>query len=222
MAEFANYVEFVEKTTPTVFRGPYGERLAGFVAGVLVDALADGNVLALKAPWLKLATFPPDAAAPLGRESNLEAYPDETASQYVERIRRRWEDWQLAGHESAIEGQFAAAGYPGARVEFYPGRPGPNGEPYYWSQFWILFPQGTHPVTGPATEYSAFSWGDGTLWGPDGLTLTFVQTIKGIVRKWKPGHWICRGFIFEFEAAEWGGFDYDDGTAWGGSVEIGF
>ena len=38
--------------------------------------------------------------------------------------------------------------------------------------------------------------GDGTIYGL-GVTVGFYQLIHGVVRKWKPTRWICRGFIFE-------------------------
>jgi hypothetical protein len=221
MADFKNYVDLGAKTAPTLFQGPNGERMLGFLM-LLCDTVAEGASYALRAPWLLRSDFPPDAAAPLGKESNLDAYATETNAQHVTRLRRRWDDWPYAGDETALVGQLAAAGYVGAVVQFYPSSPGPHGEGEYWSQFWIYFPPGTHPVTAAGPSWGSFNWGDGTLYGPVGLTQPYVETLIGIIQKWKPGHWICRGIIFGLTgAAIWGEFDWGDGTNYGGAVELG-
>src|SRR5690606_23888184 len=127
----------------------------------------------------------------------------ESAAQYRARVHGAWDAYEAGGDESAIEGQLAAAGYPGAKVTFFLNEPGPHGEMPYRSQFWVVFPPGTHPVTRDGPEWNGFLWNDGTAWGPGGMTPEFAATIRGIVRKWKPVQWICRGFIFEFDGPKW-------------------
>jgi len=218
-----NNREFVERIAPTWGHGHYGERWLGLNYGLCADLLAEGASQALRAPWLILEDHPDDALPLNGSESNMPRYPTETAANHRARLRTRWPTWIAAGSVQVLEAQFAAAGYPGAQVYFDFSRPGPHGEPPpYWSQFWMRFPVGTHPVTADGPSWDSFNWDDGTLWGPLGLTLEFVTTIRGIVRKWKPGHWICRGFQFEFGGAVWDGFDWDDGTVWGGWRELEF
>ena len=97
------------------------------------------------------------------------------------------------------------------------GQPAP-----YWSQFWIEFAAGTHPVTSEGPPWDAFTWDDGSTWGPVGYSPEFAATLHGIVNKWKPARWICRGFIFDFGTATWDSFNWDDGTVWDGSFEIAF
>lgn len=226
----------VAHIVPTLFQGPYGERLAGYVIGLMADQMADGASFALMAPWIQRDEFPSDAAAPLGRESNFEAYAGEATGPYIARIRRRWDDWPFAGDESSIVGQLAAAGYPGCEVRFYTARPGPHGEdPPYWSQFWVYFPPGTHPIQIPTRRVAQFNVGAGIVGGhpyvggfnvgemtvgPIGLTAAFYSTLRGIVRKWKPGHWVCRGFVFGFVGSKVGEFNVGTGTV-AGDVEMG-
>jgi len=220
MAE--NYRAYVAELTPTVLQGKFGEALSGLLCGLLADIAAEGVNQAVKAPLVRLSTNPDDSLNPLGVETELERYPREGAANHRERIRRAWVDWPFAGHESSIEGQLAAAGYPGARVTFFPAEPGPAGELNYWSQFWVTFPTGTHPVTASGPVVNGFNVGDGTIVGLVGITPQFAALIRGIVRKWKPGHFICRGFFFEFGGKTWGSFNWDDGTVWAGSYAMAF
>lgn len=215
------YFDLITRLSPTVLRGRYGRRLGGALA-LLFNSAAQGLVHALKAPWIRSDDGPAyDALALLGSEMSLPRYPVESWGQYKARLDRAWDDWPFAGAESSLIGQLAAAGYPGAQILFFPSAPGPHGEAEYWSQFWLYFPPGTHPVTGPGPAWDSFDWGDGTLYGPAGLTLEYVETLFAIIKKWKPGHWICRGIIFGLTgAAIWGQFDWGDAN-YGGAVELG-
>jgi hypothetical protein len=115
----------------------------------------------------------------------------------------------------------------GTYIQFRPYALGPRGEPApYWSQFWIVFAFGYHPVTGPPTPWGQFVWGDTGewVWRPAGYSRDFSRTIRGIIKKWKPSRWVCRGFLFKTGVQlQWGepGFAWGDpGLIWGGGIEV--
>jgi hypothetical protein len=197
---YTNFRNFVAKLPlSATWKGPWGEKFVGVVIGLVHDQLSEGLSDALRLPLLHLPGATPDDALPfIGSETNIESYPGETLTAYRARLQDPWGLWGFAGDEAVIEGQFDAAGYPGADVQFDPTATGPNGEAApYWSQFWVYFPYSSgHPVTAPGPTWGGFNWGDGTLYGV-GATTQFYQLIHGIARKWKPGHWICRGFKFQ-------------------------
>jgi hypothetical protein len=213
--------------SPTRLRGYFGRRLVG-AAMLLLDSVAQGLSHAVKAAWIKGEEGGAyDAPSLLASETSLPRYPLETYSQHKARLERAWLDWPFAGDESSILGQLAAAGFPGAEIRFDPNAPGPNGQPApYWSQFWVFFPIGSHPIVGAGQEWGSFDWGDGTLWGPEGrdgpeATQLALFTIRSIIKKWKPADWVCRGLMFELSRPKWGEFEWGDGTVWGGVVQVG-
>lgn len=214
-------LEFVR--VPTVLRGPAGSALLG-VLTLLMDSIAQGLSHAFRAPLDREEGGPAYDGLPLlGRETSLPKYPIETWSQHLTRVSRAWEDWPLAGGVPTLVAQLAAAGFPNAEIRYYTNSPGPHGEaPPYYSQFWVYLPFGSHPVTGPAAPWGSFSWGDGTLWGPAGITAEQIYTLRAIIAKWKPGQWVCRSILFQVNrSAIWGEFNWGDGTIWGGIIEMG-
>lgn len=195
-----DWVKYVEKLPlSATWKGELGAKFVGLVMGEIHNRLSEGFMDAVRSPYLHLAGRTPDDALPyIGSETNINSYPGESLAAYRARLNDPWALWTFAGDESVIASQFAAAGFPGAVVQFDPARTGPKGEAApYWSQFWIYFPYSSnHPVTGAGTTWGSFNWGDGTVYGLN-VTVTFYQLIHGLISKWKPGHWICRGFIFE-------------------------
>lgn len=204
-----NYLSFAERTTVRVLRGKWGRRLVGTLH-LLFSELAEGHRQAVRAPWIGDTVGPAaDALGPAGQELSLPRYPLETDEQYETRLGRAWQDWPFAGDELTIIAQLAAAGWPGAQI--YDPRHWPTAEPTgYWSQFWVFFPAGTHPVTSPGPLVGSFTVGDGTIIGPEGITPEQIYTLRAIVRKWKPGDWVCRGFYFEIS-----GWTVGDGSVVG-------
>lgn len=213
-------LEFVR--VPTVLRGLAGSALTG-VLTLMMDAIAQGLSHAFRAPLNQAEGGPAyDGLSLLGRDTSLPRYPTETWNQHKARIDRAWDDWPLAAGEPAMIAQLRAAGFPNAQIRFYPSEPGPHGEPPpYYSQFWVYLPRGSHPVTGPAAPWGSFNWGDGTLWGPQGITLIQIFTLRAIIAKWKPGLWVCRGIKFQVASTTWGSFSWGDGSVWGGIIEMG-
>lgn len=186
----------------SVLPRPFTQRLSGGWFGVLHgltgDTLADALSVVIRMPWLKDPNSPDDVLPLIGAERGLPRYPIETAAQYRARLIDAWNAYKFAGSEGTIISQFGHAGFPGVEIVFDAAALGPNGEAApYWSQFWVFFPYSSgHPVTGAGTTWGAFTYGDGTVYGLN-VAVGFYSLIHGIVRKWKPSRWICRGFIFE-------------------------
>ncbi len=203
------YRHFARRLVPTVLRGYFGERLSG-VAALVFDLAAQGIVDAVRAPWINAPGGGPalDANGPLGEELSLPQYPTEADANYRQRLAAAWDDWVKAGDENVLLSQLALAGWPGA-ILLTPHEL-PTADPIgYWSQFWVLWPPGTHTVTAGAKQWDTFNWDDGTIYDAQGITAAEITLLRALVRKWKPAHWICRSFIFVVE-----GWLYDDGHNW--------
>lgn len=215
--------EILRDFAPSWLSGTLSAAWCAIVHGNSADLYVQSATLAHRMGWILDPESPDDALALFGAERRMPKYPLETVDAYRTRLHQAWEAYKYGGSAYAIESQFAAAGYPGVEVKYFPLRDGPGAAAApYWSQFWIFMPYGVHPVLAESETWGSFTWGDGSLYGPLGLTVEFLQTIRGIVRKWKSVRWVCRGFIFGFPDALWGGFEYGDGTLWGGNIEIGF
>jgi len=183
------YRSFIARVMPTVLRGPIGRRFIGTFA-LFFDLLAEGARQAVRAPWVGDASgVGPayDGMTASGNEVSLMRYPGETWAQHHARLQRVWDDYPLAGTEGAIAAQLSAAGFPGAVFYYDP----PN------TAFWIFFPAGTHTVTAQGPLVGSFVVGDGTLIGPVGITPGQITTMRGIIARWKPAHWVCTKIIFQ-------------------------
>lgn len=215
-----NYRELVRLATRgvrTLARG-FGERFVGVVHGVMSDLIAQGATEAIKSAWLTNEEQPDDALTLIGAERKLPGYPGETPAIYRGRLLRAWDDYQVAGDEDSIIGQLAAAGFPGAEI-YDPWNATFTPAPY-WSHFIVRFPIGSHPVTSAGQEWGSFSWGDGTLYGPTGITPQQIALIRAIIAKWKPVRWICRRIDFQISGWAYGSGHLwgETGLTWGGEV----
>lgn len=163
---------------------------------VNTDLLSEALAQALRSGWLHRDQLPADILEIAGDDRGLRQYPGETNEQYQARCNRAWSDWQFAGHETAIEGQLAAAGFPGAQVVYYPDREGPRGEAApYWSQFWVRIPLSVlwgRPNWITAPKWGAVVWGC-FWWGAGALSVEDANLFWSIVKTWKPNDYVCRG-----------------------------
>lgn len=215
---FTTFREFFERILPPWLQEEVSSGFVGVVFALVGDTNAEAAELAVRAPWLLDPSSPDDVLPLIGLERRMPRYPSESAAQYRARLHGAWDAYQFGGDESAILGQLAAAGFPGARI-YDPGNWG-RGPTGYWSQFWVFFPSGTHPVTsqGPSCG-SGPTCGDGTICGPVGITPEQLRTLRAIVRKWKSTRWIARQLIFEVSGPTCGtGHLCGDGSICGGVV----
>ncbi len=193
------FIDYVQGQLPGDWAAqPLASAWFGILCGLTGDNIADGLSLTIRLPWLADEQSPDDVLPLIGSERRMPRYPIETADQYRARLLGAWDAYTFAGAEQTIVAQFAAAGYPGVTIVFDAAALGPNGEAApYWSQFWVYFPYSSgHPVTSHGANWGAFNYGDGTIYGLN-ASAGFYALIHGIVRKWKPSRWICRGFKFQ-------------------------
>jgi hypothetical protein len=192
---FTDYL--LGRVLPRWMQGPLGVSFPGVVIGLVADAAAESLAVALRAPWLHDPKSPDDALPRLGRERRMPRYADESPEQYRARLLEAPAVYRAAGDEGTILSQIAKAGWPGAQIWDPRNMPSAFADPSYYSQFVVNFPTGTHPVTALGPAWGSFSYGDGTRWGPVGITFQQIQTIRGIIKKWKPSLWICAGINFQ-------------------------
>jgi hypothetical protein len=199
------YRAFVERVLrQRIARSDPGRRLFGTV-GILLDALSEGAEQALRATWIADSLGPAaDGLSPAGEELSLPRYPQETPQAYESRLARAWTDWQVAGDEASVTAQLTAAGFPGAEIYYA------SPLDAHWSKFFVFYPSGTHTVTSAGPGWGSFTWGDGTTFGPIGISAEDLRALRKIILKFKPGHWICGGLIFEIS-----GWSYGTGPSWG-------
>jgi hypothetical protein len=224
----------------------------GVLVGVTGNEAAEAFSLCARMHLLADEESPDDVLPIAAKDRRLSRYHLETSAQHRARLINAWEIYARGGSEEATLLELDAAGYGpaskvgswgasgvnwgasgyawgdvGACIERRPEAYGPRGEaPPYWSQYWIVFGLGMHPVTGPPVPWGSFVWGDtyDGVWGPIGYSADFRRTILGIVRKWKPCRWVFRGFRFRIgELSKWGqtGFAWGQaGLVWGGVIDV--
>jgi len=187
------FVKFVESgILPTLFSGRFARRHMGVTAAVF-DVLAEGFAHAVRAPWVsdtKGVGPAVDILGDLGAEVGRPRYPRETWQSHKSRINTIWDTAPLDGTESVLLLELAAAGFPGAQVQY-------TSDSVNWSEFWIFFPAGTHTITAEGPPVGSFSIGDGTHIGPVGLLAEDLATMRAIIRAHKPAHWVCSKIVFQ-------------------------
>lgn len=217
--EARNFLEYIEgRILPRWMSGELGKSFIGIVFGLPADAASEALTQALRAPWLAEDSSPDDALPRAGREVRMPRYPAESVAQYRQRLLEAPVVYRAGGDEETILSQLALAGFGGAVIydsfnaDFSPDN--------YYSKFLVYLPAGTHAVTAAGPAYGSFSWGDGTAYGPVGITAEQIATIRGIIRKWKSVRWICTEIVFQISGwaygtgKRWG----DPGLTWGGTA----
>jgi len=202
-------------------RAYYGERVTVGFIGLMSDMIAEGVSQTVKARFEDAPTFPADALAYVGGNKSIERYPGDTDATYKARTKQAFSSWEEAGTRHALLRELSAFGYPGALLyeDWEWSRPP---QPW-WSQFWVLFPDGTHSVAPSTVQY-----GSGELYGPSGLmygvtgiTAAELSGLRRIIKKWKRASSICRGLIFVTGGIVYGqGITYGSGAVYGGTQVI--
>jgi hypothetical protein len=196
------FVDWLNQRSTVWMRQPRSSGWFGVTLAVPANEAVEGWLFCCRMHLLDDPESPDDVLPIIALDRKLPRYPHETAAQHRARLIDAWNIYPYAGTEHVIEMQLAAAGYPNAVVEFRPSELGPRGEAApYRTQFWVVFADGYHPVTGPCKPWGTFVWGDKWtevpgVWAPTGLTPDFYRTIMGIVLKWKPSQYVFRGFTF--------------------------
>ena len=203
----------------------WGERLTGFIA-LVHDTASAGLGEARRAPWLLEDTSPDDALVYAGRDRNMQRYPYETNDQYRDRLMTAWTAWPLAGTPQALIDQFAALGI---TIEIYPHSEWtrspvnhPVTDTLWWSKFTIFIRDGS--AWGPppnfgdtGVKFGAYGAvvGGGHLFGISG-DHNLIAAARGIIRKWKAAHEVCREVVIADGAVFGDGSEFGDGTTFGG------
>lgn len=246
------FTDLVERWSNSDMRAELAAAFFGVNVGVMADSHQEAATLCSRMHLLDDPESPDDILPVIATDRGLERYYLETPAQHRARLLDAWEIYAGGGSEEVINRQLRAAGFGpatdspawgepgiiwgdpgyawadlGTYIQFRPWANGPRGEPApYWSQFWVVFKFGYHPVTGPPTPWGQFVWGDTGewVWRPAGYSRDFSRTIRGIVKKWKPSQWICRGFVFKLGLElTWGapGFAWGDpGLIWGAGISV--
>lgn len=204
-----SFEELLDEFSPSWLLGRLSSGFFG-VVGLAADAAAEAHGQILRMPWLREPTSPDDVLPLVGSERRMPRYPIETPAVYRRRLWLAWEVYPWGGSSTAIERQLAAAGMPGAV------RAGPGS----WSEFWVYFAIGTHPVTSPGAPIDTphhWTVGDGTIIGPEGITVAELYSLRELVKKWKHSQWVCRALVFQIS-----GWTVGDGSIVGEpDLEIG-
>jgi hypothetical protein len=245
------FTDLVERWSNSDMKAERAAAFFGVLVGVLADTHQEAATLCCRMPLLDDPNSPDDILPVIATDRMLERYYLETADQHRGRLFDAWEIYKGGGSAEVIETQLRAAGFGpttllgewgnpdvewgediyfwgdlGAFVQFRPWELGPRGEAApYWSQFWVVFGVGMHPVSGPPTPWGDFVWGDigEWVWRPAGYTQDFARTILAIVKKWKDSRYVFRGFRFMLNDIPWGdtSIEWGDETViFGGAIDV--
>jgi hypothetical protein len=193
--------------------------------GLLGDALAEGMVIALKAPWLRQRKSPPDALPLIGNETQMPRYDADTDTSYRRRLLKRWDTWLFAGTvegegDQGMTGQYSAAGFVATILNNFQWDFENPKDTEDWSRFVVVL----ELESGFRTWY----YGDGTVYGSEPMSPTFGSTAtqgqvaeaKDIARRWKTHHEINPCILVVLDGEYFGDpvLRYGSGAVYGGST----
>jgi hypothetical protein len=186
-----------ELSPPVLQDDAGGERFVAGAIGMTFDLLAAWAVAAVKAKLLTNPEQPTDALSLIGTERLSPRYAADTEETYRARLLDAPHRFAQAGSEQAMLAELAAAGI--AATFVYDPDWSWDGDDY-WSRFWLVVAD--HSWTGPR-ELGDGSILDGTWTLGSSATPEQVDTIRKIVRRWKPLEWICSHVIIVFDETTW-------------------
>jgi len=187
--------------SPTVFRGPWGERVMGAFVGMTGDLLAEADKQAVSAGMVGSATFPADGMVKLGNERRLPRYEADTDATYKARLQDAWDAWTKAGGQAGIKGQLEAYGL--SNITFKIDSDWNWDGTSYKSRFWVLIGEGGHPWLDTQHTYGDGSKYDSSYTYGSTATPSEVAVVRDIVRRFKAGDEICANIIVIFDDTAW-------------------
>lgn len=220
---------------PSFLRGPWGTKW-NTAMGLQSDLLVAQAQQAVASRII--ASAPADALPYIGQDRQIPRYASDTDTSYRARLQAAWTTWQAGGTYTGLYTQLLAYGFAPASVGIFdvhgdasvPGGTGlgpggatpwpPDSNTTNWSRFWVaLTPPFPTFLQWQARFWGASPTGSGGTWGqlgPDGTPYTWgstataaqAQTIKRLVKQWKPVQCICAGIWIMYPT----GTLYWDGT----------
>lgn len=186
-----SFVTWVAKLNRGIgwMRSTWGERWGGVFA-LLGDFTAEGAREAVYARFPSYAAE--DALVHCGRNVTFPQYPTETTAAYRDRVRQAFPLHKQRGTRQGVLAALAAFGLPGALLyeDHEWDRPPAN----YWSQWWLVFPAGTHSYTGPLLCGAGHIAGTGLACG-SGMSALEASALRQLVRQFKRASGICRDIL---------------------------
>lgn len=198
------YREHTYNLSPPFMRGTLGERLVGY-QGLQLDIIAEATHRSVLARWIYSPELPDDAVSRIGDERSMPRYPIESSADHLARLKEAWNAWAEAGTDKGMIKRFAELGLTVTIQENHTWDW--DGDSDYWSRFWVVI--ATHPWSGPPTWDSPGIWDDGGVWDVS-ASQQEVETLRSIVRRWKPARMICDSIIVVHTPGSWSGTP--DGT----------
>ena len=204
--------QHVVDISPTVMLGDISRRFFGGAFALMADALASWSVQSGRATSFSDPNQPTDALSMIGEERLSPRYAIDTDVMYKARLKDAWNRWLQGGSELGMLAELAAFGITAhTKLDNDWDWDGTA----YWSRFWVVVT--SHPWTeGPELGDPGLVL-DGTWTFGSSATPEEVDTVRKIVRRWKPGHMICLHIVIVFDLANWNS-DQPDGT-WGDLAE---
>lgn len=194
------FLSFIQTTAPPFLQQEAGAAYVGAMA-FLWDLQADGLRQALRAPYVNDGVVGPayDGLDDFGEgDRRLTRYPQESWETYRVRVASIWTDAPTYGND--IVSQLTAAAYPDAEL-IHHGDFATLDTTDYWSEFWVKFPAGSHNVVSSEEQVLETETGQFITTNAEGLTLEDTRTLRSVIAKHKPGHWICRRVLFQWTPA---------------------
>jgi len=193
------YRQHVESISPTILVGDVARRFIAGSLSLVADSIASWSAQALRARLFNDPAQPTDALSLQGEERLSPRYAVDTDATYRARLRSAWDRWKQGGSEIGMLAELAAYGLAAEIV--LNSEWDWDGDATNWSRFWVVLV--SHPWTPPPDLGDPGLALDGTWTLGSSATPEEVDTVRKIVRRWKPGHMACANIILVFDTDGW-------------------